>query len=83
MQHINLTADTKTIKASNIILGLRSLRNSYQYSLDKIEGLKVELEYDGEEGYSQLDFAIDLISKEITKIQEDIEWWVTEGDQEI
>lgn len=83
MQNISINADAKTIKASTILLGLRSLERSYQYSLDRIEDLKTELEYNGEEGYSQLDFATDLLSKEITKIREDIEWWVENGDQEI
>lgn len=83
MQNINLPKPPKTIKADNILLGLRSLERAYQYSLDQIEGLKDELEYNGEEGYSQLDFATDLISKEIAKVRDDIKWWVENGDQEI
>lgn len=80
---MDINADIKTIKASTILLGLRSLEKSYQYCVERIEELQSQLEYDGEGGYSQLDFAIDLINKELFKVRDDIKWWQENGDQEI
>ena len=73
---------SKTIKAENINACLQCLRKDNSASIDAIDNLMSELDYNGESG-TYLETTIDLLHKEIAKLTDDIKWWQENGDQEI